>query len=45
MTFSNSNDYISFRHHVFKKDQNVDLIEVGPRFELLCNILNFFKKT
>lgn len=38
MTFSNSNDYISFRHHVFKKDgKDIELVEVGPRFELLCN--------
>jgi len=36
MTFVNKDDYISFRHHVFdKKEKNeVDLQEIGPRFEL-----------
>jgi U3 small nucleolar ribonucleoprotein protein IMP4 len=38
ITFSNSNDYISFRHHVYKKTgKDIELVEVGPRFELLCN--------
>ncbi|KAI8089566.1 anticodon-binding protein [Halteromyces radiatus] len=35
MTFSNDNDYISYRHHVFvKTGKDVELAEVGPRFEL-----------
>jgi U3 small nucleolar ribonucleoprotein protein IMP4 len=35
MTFSNDNDYISFRHHVYVKAANqVELAEVGPRFEM-----------
>lgn len=36
MTFSNENDFISFRHHVFVKTspKEVQLAEVGPRFEL-----------
>ena len=36
MTFSNENDFISFRHHNFTKNghKNVELEEVGPRFEL-----------
>ncbi|KAI8060784.1 anticodon-binding protein [Gongronella butleri] len=35
MTFHNDNDYISFRHHVFAKSGgNVELAEVGPRFEM-----------
>ncbi|KAF9923053.1 snoRNA-binding rRNA-processing protein imp4 [Linnemannia zychae] len=36
MTFSNENDYISFRHHVFVKTshKDVQLAEVGPRFEM-----------
>ncbi|KAI8364793.1 anticodon-binding protein [Radiomyces spectabilis] len=35
MTFSNENDYISFRHHVFvKTGKEVELAEVGPRFEM-----------
>ena len=36
MSFSNSNDMISFRHHVFNKEghEQVALKEVGPRFEM-----------
>lgn len=35
MTLANQNDYISFRHHVYKMiDGRVELAEVGPRFEL-----------
>lgn len=35
MTFSNDQDYISFRHHVFSKSgKEVELTEVGPRFEI-----------
>ncbi|KAF9583406.1 snoRNA-binding rRNA-processing protein imp4 [Lunasporangiospora selenospora] len=36
MTFSNDNDFISFRHHVFVKTshKDVQLAEVGPRFEM-----------
>jgi len=40
LTFSNSSDYISFRHHTFTKPasakgpRDVVLTEVGPRFEL-----------
>lgn len=35
MTFSNKSDFISFRHHVFAQvDENVQLVEVGPRFEM-----------
>ncbi|RLN99015.1 hypothetical protein DYB28_002353 [Aphanomyces astaci] len=35
ITFSNNNDFLSFRHHVFKQTgRNVDLLECGPRFEL-----------
>ena len=35
MTFANDNDFISFRHHVYKKeDEKIVLKEVGPRFEL-----------
>jgi U3 small nucleolar ribonucleoprotein protein IMP4 len=36
VTFSNNNDYISFRHHVYSKQGlNVTLKEAGPRFEML----------
>nr|WCZ58787.1 U3 small nucleolar ribonucleoprotein IMP4 [Seculamonas ecuadoriensis] len=35
ITFSNSNDFISFRHHVFEEtDGQVTIKEIGPRFEL-----------
>ncbi|CAI9727727.1 Hypothetical predicted protein [Octopus vulgaris] len=37
MTFSNSDDFISFRHHVYSKNaesKKIELTEVGPRFEL-----------
>ena len=35
ITFSNQNDFISFRHHNYKKDgRDVELEEIGPRFEL-----------
>ncbi|XP_064632681.1 U3 small nucleolar ribonucleoprotein protein IMP4-like [Lineus longissimus] len=37
ITFANDEDYISFRHHVYKKTENgrdVELTEVGPRFEM-----------
>lgn len=46
ITFSNSEDYVSFRHHCFKKSadhkNDVDLNEVGPRFEMKCK-LDFFR--
>ena len=40
ITFANSADYISFRHHVFErpadahKKEDVTLRECGPRFEM-----------
>lgn len=35
ITFANTDDYISFRHHMYSKDKNeVILQEAGPRFEL-----------
>ena len=36
MTFVNEDDYISFRHHVYKKEdhKSVVLKELGPRFEM-----------
>ncbi len=36
MTFQNDSDFISFRHHVYKKDDHktVALKELGPRFEM-----------
>ncbi|KAJ1095563.1 hypothetical protein NDU88_000725 [Pleurodeles waltl] len=36
ITFANQEDYISFRHHVYKKKdhRNIELSEVGPRFEM-----------
>jgi len=35
MTFSNESDFISFRHHIFRKSgKEVELKEIGPRFEM-----------
>lgn len=35
ITFANHDDYISFRHHTYKTvDKQVELTEVGPRFQL-----------
>jgi len=43
ITFANNEDYISFRHHVYKKgsgdevgnpNKNIELTEIGPRFEM-----------
>jgi len=36
MTFSNRDDFVSFRHHVFVKipPKQVQLAEVGPRFDM-----------
>ena len=36
ITFSNEDDFISFRHHVYKKEDHktVELKELGPRFEM-----------
>uniref|UniRef100_A0A4W5R780 IMP U3 small nucleolar ribonucleoprotein 4 n=1 Tax=Hucho hucho TaxID=62062 RepID=A0A4W5R780_9TELE len=36
ITFANQEDFISFRHHTYKKTdhRNVELSEVGPRFEI-----------
>ena len=46
ITFSNNQDYISFRHHTFKKSaenkNEIDLDEVGPRFEMKCKLALFY---
>ncbi|XP_054483187.1 U3 small nucleolar ribonucleoprotein protein IMP4-like, partial [Anoplopoma fimbria] len=36
ITFANQEDFISFRHHTYKKTdhRNIELTEVGPRFEM-----------
>lgn len=37
MTFANHDDYISFRHHTYKKAEGgkkIEMSEVGPRFQL-----------
>lgn len=45
MTFANQSDFISFRHHVYQKvKENVQIAEVGPRFEMKCMSLWFWKK-
>ncbi|CAF1099968.1 unnamed protein product [Adineta steineri] len=35
ITFVNQDDFISFRHHVYKKNEGqIELTELGPRFEM-----------
>lgn len=37
ITFANQDDFVSFRHHVYKKvegGKDIELAEVGPRFEM-----------
>jgi len=37
MTFANHDDYISFRHHTYKKGEGgktIEMAELGPRFQL-----------
>jgi len=35
LTFANQDDYISFRHHVYKRNEGeIELTELGPRFEM-----------
>ena len=35
ITFSNNNDFISFRHHVYRNNAaKIELAEMGPRFEM-----------
>ncbi|XP_068166672.1 U3 small nucleolar ribonucleoprotein protein IMP4 isoform X1 [Antennarius striatus] len=36
ITFANQDDFITFRHHTYKKTdhRNVELTEVGPRFDM-----------
>ncbi|KAG7213981.1 hypothetical protein KM043_001356 [Ampulex compressa] len=36
ITFANHDDYISFRHHTYKKvnGKDIEMTEVGPRFQL-----------
>ncbi|XP_067942775.1 U3 small nucleolar ribonucleoprotein protein IMP4-like [Watersipora subatra] len=37
MTFANEQDFISYRHHVYKKvpgSKDIELSEIGPRFEM-----------
>lgn len=35
ITFSNNDDFISFRHHNYRKEAGITtLVEVGPRFEM-----------
>ncbi|XP_004524288.1 U3 small nucleolar ribonucleoprotein protein IMP4 [Ceratitis capitata] len=34
ITFANNDDFISFRHHTFKYDKELEITEIGPRFQL-----------
>ena len=43
LTFRNSNDFISFRHHMYTKEKGkVAIKEVGPRFEMQPYEVGFF---
>ena len=46
ITFANQDDFISFRHHVYKKkDGQNELTELGPRFDMKCKrTLNRFSR-
>jgi U3 small nucleolar ribonucleoprotein protein IMP4 len=42
ITFANHDDFISYRHHTYKKGEagkGIELKEVGPRFQLRCKSL------
>lgn len=45
ISFTNEDDYIMFRHHVYKKStenkNDIDLTEVGPRFDMKRNNMSF----
>ena len=44
ITFANHDDYVSFRHHTYKKGEGgkgIDLFEVGPRFQLKRKYLTY----
>ena len=35
ISFCNQSDFISFRHHTYEKNgKDVELVELGPRFEM-----------
>lgn len=42
VSFANHDDYIAVRHHVYKKGekQDIEIKELGPRFQLKCKSLN-----
>jgi U3 small nucleolar ribonucleoprotein protein IMP4 len=44
MSFINDSDYISFRHHVYYKEDGIKILEIGPRFEMQRNFV-FTKPT
>lgn len=47
ITFSNTEDFISFRHHTYGKDEygEIKLKEIGPRFEMRRKFLLYEMKS
>lgn len=47
ITFSNTQDFISFRHHTYSKDEHgeIKLKEIGPRFEMRRKFLCYKMKS
>jgi U3 small nucleolar ribonucleoprotein protein IMP4 len=42
ITFNNEDDFINFRHHMYKKNgKEIDLMEIGPRFEMRRKFFQF----
>lgn len=44
ITFANHDDFISYRHHTYKKGEGgkgIELKEVGPRFQLRRKLFCF----
>ena len=45
ITFANHDDFISFRHHTYKKGEGgkgIEMKEVGPRFQLRCKFSTYY---
>lgn len=46
ITFANTNDFISFRHHMYERDKGkISLKEAGPRFEMMPYEVGIFIET
>ncbi|CAF1194353.1 unnamed protein product [Didymodactylos carnosus] len=41
ITFVNEDDYISFRHHIYKKNEgDIELVEIGPLYQIKLGTLD-----